>query len=44
LQHIPRPIKEFELGHEEEIERLVEEQERKGKKEQPDEPGQAGKE
>ena len=34
LTHIPRPIKEFELGHENETERFMEEQEIKGKKEQ----------
>jgi hypothetical protein len=34
LQQIPRPIKRFELGHIDEIERLVQEQEREGRKEQ----------
>jgi hypothetical protein len=38
LQQIPRPIKEFELGHEDEIERLLRDQECKGKKEQREEP------
>jgi len=38
LEQIPRPIKEFELGHEDEIRELVQEQEHKEKKEQQEDP------
>lgn len=34
LEYLPRPMYEFELGHADEIERLVREQESKGKEEQ----------
>ena len=40
LQEMPRPIKLFELGHEEEIERLVKEGEEKAKKEKGDCPAE----
>lgn len=41
-EQLGRPVKLFELGHEEEIERLVREQEKKGDKKKEDDPDRPG--